>query len=171
LPQSLSVGLSYAATKKLRVGLDAEWINWKNAFDQMDISLANGTNPNINRMTGSNGNLQMIFPLKWENTIVLRTGGELDVSRNITLRIGYAFGSNPVPASTIFPLFPAIVEHHVTVGSSVKIAHAWTMNVAYEHAFQNCETSDPKNLIGSEYNNSTSSLKNDIFHVSFSRSF
>jgi len=167
LPQSLSAGLFFAASKKLRIGLDAEWINWKNAFDQMDISLANGTNPNINRMTGSEGSLQMAFPLKWDNSIMVRTGGEFDISPCITLRSGYAFGSNPVPSSTIFPLFPAIVEHHVTLGGAARLSHAWTINIAYEHAFKNSQTSDPKNLIGSEYNNSTSSLKNDIFHVSF----
>ena len=168
LPQSLSAGLSVAASTKLRIGLDAEWINWKNAFDQMDINLANGINPNINRMTGSEGNLQMVFPLKWKNTVVVRTGGEFDISRKLTVRTGYVFGSNPVPGSTLFPLFPAIVEHHVTFGGSIWISHACTVNLAYEHAFQNSESSDNKSLIGSEYDNSTSSLKNDIFHFSLS---
>ncbi|HET9826687.1 MAG TPA: outer membrane protein transport protein [Chitinophagaceae bacterium] len=168
LPQSLSVGIFFASSKKIRLGLDAEWITWKNAFDQMDISLANGTNSNINRMTASEGNIKMAFPLKWKNSIVVRTGGELDISRALTLRTGYAFGSNPVAGSTIFPVFPAIVEHHATIGGSLKVSHACIINAAYEHAFRNSETSDPKNLIGNEYNNSTSSIANDIFHLSLS---
>jgi long-chain fatty acid transport protein len=168
LPQSLSTGLFFAVTKKIRLAIDAEWINWKNAFDKMDISLTNGTNPNINKMTGANGNLEMAFPLNWKNTIVIRTGGEFDVAKKITLRGGYVYGSNPVPESTIFPAFPAIVKHHVTLGGSLKLSYLLSVNLAYEYAFKNNETCDGKSLIANEYNNSTSSLKNNIFHASLS---
>ena len=168
LPQSLSTGLFYAASKKIRLALDAEWINWKNAFDKMDIRLTNGTNPNISRMIGVDGNLAMAFPLNWKNTIVIRTGGEFDATKRITLRAGYVYGSNPVPESTIFPVFPAIVKHHVTLGTALKLSHLLSINLAYEYAFRNKETSAGKSLIANEYNNSTSSLKNSIFHASLS---
>ena len=168
LPQSLSTGVFFSVTKKIRLAVDAEWINWKNAFDRMDINLTNGTNPNINKMTGTNGNLEMAFPLNWKNTIVIRTGGEFDVARRFTVRAGYVYGSNPVPESTIFPVFPAIVKHHVTFGGTIKLSQAVNINLAYEYAFRNNETANAKSLIASEYNNSTSSLKNNIFHASLS---
>ncbi len=168
LPQSVSTGLFFAASGKIRLAVDAEWINWKNAFDKMDISLTNGTNQNISRITGANGNLEMAFPLNWKNTIVIRTGGEFDITKKITLRGGYVYGSNPVPESTIFPVFPAIVKHHVTLGSTVKLSRSLNINLAYEYAFRNSETCNGKSLIANEYNNSTSSLKNNIFHASLS---
>jgi long-chain fatty acid transport protein len=171
LPQSVSAGLSFSASKKLRIALDGEWINWANAFDKMDISLRNGTNTNINRMTGAEGNLQMAFPLNWKNTIVIRTGGELQVSKIVSIAAGYVYGSNPVPHATIFPVFPAVVVHHVTAGATAKLWPHAALNFGYEYAFRNNETADSKSLIGSEYDNSVSGLSNSIFHLSFSMMF
>jgi len=168
LPQSLAAGFSYSINKKLRVALDAEWINWKKAFNQMDISLSGGTNPNISRMMGTQGTIAMPFPLYWKNTMVVRTGAEYDATNKLTLRAGYAYGSNPVPPTTVFALFPAIVKHHITAGVSAKISKSWVFNAAYEHAMRNNETAAPDSYISDEYNNSTSGLANDIFHVSLS---
>lgn len=168
LPQSISAGLSFAPSRKWRLGLDAEWINWAKAFDQMDISLTGGTNPNINRMMGTEGNIDMAFPMYWKNTVVIRTGAEYDVSNAVVLRAGYAYGSNPVPSSTIFALFPAIVQHHATLGASVKLSNAFAINAAYEYAFKNSMKADANSLVGDEYNNSTSSLQNSIYHMSLS---
>jgi long-chain fatty acid transport protein len=168
LPQSVAIGTSWSASKKLRLGIDGEWINWKNAFDQMDISLSNGTNVNINKMMGMNGNMEMAFPMQWKNTVVIRTGIEYDVCSAITLRGGYAYGSNPVPSATLFPVFPAIVKDHITAGASVKISNNLHVNGAYEYAFRNNESVAGSSMIAHEYDYSESSLENRIFHISFS---
>ncbi|TWI95296.1 long-subunit fatty acid transport protein [Mucilaginibacter frigoritolerans] len=168
LPQSISGGFSYAASKKIRFGADVEWINWANAFSNLNINLTQGTNPNINRLLGTNGTIAIPFPLQWKNTIEIRTGGEVDVTQGITLRAGYIYGGNPVPANTVFPIFPAIVKHHLTLGGSVKLSSVVALNLAYEHAFNNDETASSASLIGSQYNNSTSSLATNVYHVSIS---
>ncbi|MBI5858398.1 MAG: outer membrane protein transport protein [Sphingobacteriales bacterium] len=169
LPQSLSAGIFFSPSQKIRLALDAEWINWEKAFKQMDISLSGGTNPNINRMLGAEGSFGMAFPMYWKNTIVIRTGAEITASKKLILRGGYVYGSNPVPASTLFPVFPAIVKHHITAGGSVKLTKSFIINAAYEHAFKNTETAAVKSNVANEYNNSTSRLRNDIFHFSVSR--
>lgn len=168
LPQSLSVGIFVSPGKKIKLALDAEWINWKKAFNQMDISLSGGTNPNISRMLGTEGSFGMLFPMYWKNTIVIRTGAEFVASKKVTFRGGYVYGSNPVPSSTLFPVFPAIVKHHITAGSSVKLTRSFIINAAYEYAFKNKETAAAKSLVANEYNNSTSGLSNNIFHFSMS---
>lgn len=168
LPQSLAAGILFSPAKKLRIAIDGEWINWKKAFDQMDISLDNGTNPNISKMVGTQGSIAMAFPMYWKNTIVLRTGVEYDVCKRVTLRTGYAYGSNPVPSTTIFPVFPAIVTDHFTAGISVKLSKTFALNGAYEYAFDKKEKAASGSYIASEYNNSTSGLENKIFHVSIS---
>jgi long-subunit fatty acid transport protein len=168
LPQSVAIGTSWSASKNLRLGIDGEWINWKKAFDQMDISLSNGTNVNINKMMGMNGNIKMAFPMQWKNTVVIRTGIEYDVCSAITLRGGYAYGSNPVPSATLFPVFPAIVKDHITAGASVKISNNLHVNGAYEYAFRNNESVAGSSMIAHEYDYSESSLENRIFHISFS---
>lgn len=168
LPQSIAAGFSFSPSDKFRIGLDAEWINWKNAFDKMDIKLEESTNPNINRMLGSDGSFGMAFPMYWKNTVVIRTGLEYDASKMITVRGGYAYGSNPVPATTVFPVFPAIVKHHVTAGGTANISKLFAINLAFEHAFKSNQTAVADSYIGNEYNNSNSGLKNSIFHLSLS---
>ncbi|MGZ3939370.1 MAG: OmpP1/FadL family transporter [Flavisolibacter sp.] len=168
LPQSLSAGVSFSPGKKFRLALDGEWINWKNAFDQMDISLTNGTNPNISTMLGSQGSMAMPFPMYWKNTVVIRSGIEYDPCQKLTLRAGYAYGSNPVPSTTLFPLFPAIVTDHVSAGFSVKATKSLVVNAAYEYAFEKQQKAAAESYIANEYDNSTSSLENQIFHLSIS---
>lgn len=168
LPQSVAAGLFVAPIKKLRLAVDAEWINWAKAFKQMDISLTNGTNTNISKMMGTNGSIAMAFPMLWKNTVVIRTGLEYDIVKDLVLRGGYVYGSNPVPSSTVFPVFPAVVKHHVTMGASYKMSKSIVVNAAYEHAFRNDQVADAKSYVASEYNNSISSLENNIFHVSLS---
>lgn len=168
LPQSISAGIAFAPSKKIRIGLDAEWINWKKAFNTMDIKLADGSNANINRMLGTPGTIEMAFPMYWENTVVIRTGAEFDATDKLGFRAGYAYGSNPVPETTIFPLFPAIVKHHVTAGGSFRFNKSLSVNIAYEYAFRNNKTAVANSYVANEYNNSTSGLKNSIFHASLS---
>jgi long-chain fatty acid transport protein len=110
----------------------------------------------------------MAFPLNWKNTIVLRTGAELAASSKLTLRAGYVYGSNPVPSTTVFPVFPAVVKHHVTAGASVKLSRSFRLNAAYEYAFRSNQKATANSYIAKEYNNSISSLENHIFHVSLS---
>jgi long-chain fatty acid transport protein len=167
LPQSLAGGVSVKATRKLLLSCDVEWTDWSHAFDQMDLAMTSGINPNINKMMGTTGDFNMAFPLQWKNSIVIRTGAEYKASSMITLRGGYVYGNNPVPAETVFPLFPAIVEHHFTLGSTVKVGSTTAINVAYEHAFKNSQQASVISHVGSQYDNSVSSLRNDIFHASF----
>ncbi len=168
LPQSLAAGLMYAPAKNWRLSLDAEWIDWKHSFDQMDISLTGGTNANISKMLGTNGSIAMAFPLYWRDAIVIRTGAEFDASKKVTLRGGYAYGENPVPASTLFPVFPAVVVHHISVGGTYTISSSVKLNAAYEFALNNKENAASVSYAGAQYNNSVSGLKNSIYHLSVS---
>lgn len=168
LPQSLAAGISFNINKSFRAGLDAEWINWANAFDKMRLTMSNGANSNINRMMGNDGDFKIDFPLKWKNSIVIRTGGEFDFSKKVTGRIGYAYGSNPVPASTIFPVFPAIIEHHLTAGMSFKLSEPIALNLAYEHGFKNELKATNPSLIAEEFSGSISGLRTSIYHISVS---
>ncbi len=168
LPQSLGLGVSYKATNALNFGLDLEWINWKNAFDYMNLSLSNGTNPNIQKMMGNNGSFDINFPMNWKDVILVKLGGEYDVNNDLTIRAGFAYGNNPVPSSTIFPVFPAIVESHVMLGAGYKLTGKLMLNAAYELGIDKKETADTPSVIANEYNGSTSELGTNLFHISLS---
>ena len=167
-PQSVGVGISYKPSETFNLGMDLEWMNWKNAFDKMSISLSNGTNPNIKRMMGNNGSFNIDFPMNWKDVILVKVGGEYNVNTELILRAGFAYGNNPVPTSTIFPVFPAIVENHVMVGAGYKLNKMFMLNAAYELGISKKETADNSSLVANEYNGSTSKLGTNLFHVSVS---
>ncbi len=166
-PQSVGFGGMFKLSDKARLGFDFEWINWENAFDKMAITLKNGSSTNINTMLGGSS-VTVDFPLNWEDSYNVRIGAEVDASDAFTFRLGGAFGSNPVANSTVFPVFPAIVENHFTAGVSYKLSPTFAVNAAYELAFNNEQKSLSQNLVAQEYNNSISELKENIFHLSFS---
>jgi len=166
IPQSIGLGVAYAAAKDLRLAVEAEWVNWKNAFDGMSLSLSNGANPNINTMMGNAGRFSINFPMSWKDSYCFRVGGEYDVTPLLTVRAGYAYGSNPVPETTVFPVFPAIVENHITAGLSYAISQPLVIHAAYELALNNKQTASGQSAVAREYNNSTSQLGENIFHIS-----
>jgi len=167
MPLSIGYGMSYQTSSKLNLALDVVWTNWANAFDHMEMTLSNGTNTNINTMLGSTG-FTYNFPLNWKNTITVKVGGEYQFTNRFTLRAGYDYNNNPVPASTLFPIFPAIVENHVTFGGSYLIGKKLTVNAAVESALSNKQTATNPSAIQSEFSGSVSGLKTTIFHLSFS---
>jgi len=78
------------------------------------------------------------------------------------LRAGFIHGQNPVPAKSVFAIFPAIVENHLTLGFGHKIGNI-QFDVAYAHAFNKTEKAvSTGHLIGSEYNGSVDQLSENL---------
>ncbi len=167
-PQVIGFGFAYTPSKEFTLSGDFEWQNWKSAFDKMTIDLSNGTNPNINKMMGNSGAFQMEFPMNWKDVIAIKLGAEYDVNKALTLRLGYSYNQNPVPETTVFPVFPAIVEHHLTFGGSYKLTELLTVHAAIETALNNAMDASSDNIIANEYKNSTSELGTFLAHLAFS---
>jgi long-chain fatty acid transport protein len=170
-PQSIGFGISYKPTEKFGLSADVEWLNWEDAFDKMTLKLSGGANPNINKMMGNNGSFNIDFPMNWENQILFKVGGEYNVTNELTLRLGFANGANPVPATTIFPVFPAVVETHLMVGISYKISDGIILHSAFETALNNSAKAAAQSLIANEYDNSASDLATTLFNIGFSYGF
>ncbi len=168
MPQSLGFGIEYKPSSVFNLGLDLEWINWKSAFDKMSLSLSNGTNPNIQKMMGNSGSFNIDFPMDWKDAVLIKVGGEYNVNNDLTVRAGFAYSNNPVPASTVFPVFPAIVESHVMLGAGYKINEYFMINAAYELGLSNKQTASNPSIIANEFNGSTSELGTNIFNLSVS---
>ena len=170
-PASFGFGVSYKATDCLLLAADVEYLMWENAFDKMTLKLKNGNNSNINKMMGNAGTFNIEFPMNWENSLMIKIGGEYSATKELTLRLGYAYNSNPVPQSTIFPIFPAVVENHVMAGASYKVSAPLTINAAFEMALNNSVTASNPSLIANEFDGSTSELSTWFMHVGVSYAF
>lgn len=165
LPQTIGLGMMMTITDGVRLSADFEYVGWEQAFDAMTLTMTNGDNANINRMLGTDGSLTLEFPLKWEDAMTLRAGVEWDVNPDLTVRAGGAFGTNPVAASTLFPVFPAIVEDHIMAGCSYRVIAPLMIHAAYEHAFNATRTAAASSLLAREYDGSVSQLSEDIFNI------
>ena len=166
-PQSIGFGIAYTPSDALKLSADIEWMNWANAYDKMTLKLSNGSSTNVNKMMGSSA-FNIDFPMNWKDVVLVKLGGEYSASKDLTLRLGYAFGSSPVPQTTIFPVFPAVVENHITAGASYRVSGAIILHAAYEMALNNSVTASSKSLIANEYNSSTSDLSTWLFHMGLS---
>ncbi len=106
-PQLATVGVAIRPVEWLLVAIDGQWINWS---DTMGKNLPKFTQP-----AGNN------FDMNWEDQFVLKAGVEwaCRLHHPLKLRLGYDYGKSPVDASNAYAsiLFPAIAEHHVTVGA------------------------------------------------------
>jgi long-chain fatty acid transport protein len=143
-PQEVSAGIGYKVLPNLKVGLDLRWINWSDADGYKQF--------------------------KWKDQTVIAVGGEYQVNPALKLRAGYNYGKSPIRSysglsgthtNTIpnlaqpFPDFnvqwfnligfPAITEHHITLGGSYQFTKNFAVDLAYAHAFEKKVESSGKN--------------------------
>lgn len=172
VPQKLAAGLAYKPTPKWTFGLDVEYIDWKNAFDNLPIQLSGGNNHNINLMINGNtedGTFDYKFPLNWKNVVNLKFGADYLLQEGVNLRAGYIHGANPVPSSTVFSIFPAIVEDHITLGGGYSFNDRFTLDVAWIYSLnKKINGSTTGHLIGNEYNGSVDQLQENLIVTSLS---
>jgi long-chain fatty acid transport protein len=154
-PQEVAAGIGYKVLPNLKVGLDLRWINWSDADGYKQF--------------------------KWKDQTVIAVGGEYQVNPALKLRAGYNYGKSPIRsysglsgtnANTIPSLaqpfpdfnvqwfnligFPAITEHHITLGGSYQFTKNFAVDLAYVHAFEKKVESSGRNV----YDRTTPSSEN-----------
>lgn len=129
-PASWGIGIGITPNSKTLIAVDITWVNWNDALDTVTIKNASDV-PGMDSID---------FRMDWKDQIVIAIGGAYDVTENLTVRVGYNYGENPVPNETLSPLFPAITEHHVTFGFGYKISKNMRIDGAWEHAFNKTVT-------------------------------
>lgn len=168
-PQKAGLGVAVTPTPALLLAADVTWINWADTMKEFKVELTGGDNDNINTLIGDDS-ITSAIPLDWENQIVVAVGGQYEIVKNLWGRLGYNYGRNPVPDTTVFPVFPAIVEHHATLGVGYR-HEFFEVNAAYEHAFANTQKAAADHDVASEYNDSESTLGESTAHLMLSFSF
>jgi long-chain fatty acid transport protein len=134
------------------VVLQVDWINWSDAFDDLPITLRNGSNADLNGFAGSS-TLQDTPPLDWRDRFVYRVGVEYAVTPQVTVRGGYAYGKSPVPDATLTPLTAAIMEHSLGVGVGYR-HRRFLVDFAYQYSLPAAQRVGQSALLSGEYSNS-----------------
>lgn len=127
-PEQYGAGLQLRPADRWVLAGDVRRFMWSDAIKQIDVK---GTNPD----KASPQTAPVVpFVFDWKDAWTYSVGAEFRATPALTLRGGYNYGQNPVPAFTLNPLFPAITEQHATVGAG----YTWggnTLNFAGERAF------------------------------------
>jgi len=134
-PQEVEFGVAYLPIRGLTLAADAKWINWSDAVKRPVLKLSSPDSAN------APGAIEVPFAMNWDDQWVFAIGAEYVINPVHTVRVGYNYGKNPVPDNYLNPLFPAIVEQHVTLGYGATMGK-WLFDVAYEHAFENSQTNN-----------------------------
>jgi long-chain fatty acid transport protein len=93
----------------------------------------------------------------WHDITAEKVGFDYKLSSKVTLRAGYNHSGLPFnPSQTFFNLLaPAVVQHHLSAGATLKLQGGKEINIAYQHAFHetvNGANSIPPNFGGGEAN-------------------
>jgi long-chain fatty acid transport protein len=137
-PMEFEGGIAVTPAKGLTVAFDVKWINWSAAIDMPKLKISSPDSQ------GVPAEMSIPFDMAWEDQWVYAIGVEYAFNAMNTFRAGYNYGKNPVPDNNLNPLFPAIVEHHLTLGYGLTFGQ-WGVNLAYEHAFENTQTNNNTN--------------------------
>ena len=127
LPMVLSFGTAYTGFERLIIDCDLRYF---------DYSAARGFYQSGFQANGA------VAGLGWNSVFGLALGAQYLLTDRFTVRTGYSYNGNPIPAaqSEFNVASPLIYQHIVSCGVSAKIASNVQANVAYSHAFQNSIT-------------------------------
>ncbi len=106
-PETYGVGLAWQATPEFMLAADVKHIGWKDSMKDFRLAA---------NVMGMGWNSFPPLPQNWKDQTVIMIGGQYMLRPGLALRFGYNHASNPVPDSTLNPLFPATIESHYTFG-------------------------------------------------------
>lgn len=136
-PQEFAIGIGVMPIQNLKLITDLRWIDWSDAKGYKDF--------------------------QWEDQWVIALGGEFKPIPKLALRAGWNYAKTPIrekdglqgyPVSSnnipnfdspfgdfniaFFNLigFPAITEHHLTLGIGYELTGSMSIDLAYKHAFE-----------------------------------
>ncbi|MHB1291360.1 MAG: OmpP1/FadL family transporter [Sulfuricella sp.] len=141
IPENYNIGIAVKATPKTTLAFDIQQINYSDVK-----SIANGVANSLasmpvsgfpvapNRLGESNGS-----GFKWRDQTVYKLGVEYQYQPDLVLRAGYNYGKMPIrddiDSVTFNILAPAVVEQHLTLGSTWTLQNKAELTVSYAHAF------------------------------------
>jgi long-chain fatty acid transport protein len=119
LPEIFSWGVAYKGIENALFDLDLRYIDYPNTqlFGQ----------------SSSSGGLG------WRGVFAVALGAQYKLTERMTVRGGYLFNTNPIPApQTLFNVqAPAITEHTLSLGASYDLTQNMTLSFAWTHGFDN----------------------------------
>ncbi len=114
LPQRITAGAAWDATKWLKLVGEVRWINYTQST----------LNATTIRLSGP-VDLGYPLPLGYQDQWAFIVGAEAKLSKNWILGLGYHYCTPAVPPANMFPMGSIIAQHHVTLGLRYETERWW----------------------------------------------
>ncbi|MGK0673613.1 MAG: outer membrane protein transport protein [Halothiobacillaceae bacterium] len=134
-PETYGIGVAWNATDKLMLAADIKHIGWSDSMKDFRLAVDIGMGWN-----------ESVMPQNWRDQTIYMMGGQYMITPSVALRAGYSYADNPVPDSTLNPLFPATIKSHYTLGVGWNIGKGHTLAASLAYAPQ-VEQTNP-NMFG-----------------------
>lgn len=125
-PMIVGGGLSYKPISPLTLALDVKWINY--SATQGVSSQGFQASPQGPFVRG----------FGWRDIWVVALGGQYQATEQLSLRLGYNYSENPIPArnTALNILSPVILTQHISAGLGYKLTPQIGVSLGYTHVFQ-----------------------------------
>lgn len=137
-PAMAGVGLAFRPTPAWLLVADVRAVFWQDVMENFALRFtASGAATN-----GPFGGRVLDATLfqRWDNQVVAQFGAAVRTAKNLTLRVGANFASNPIPDKYLNCLFPATIEKHVTAGFSYAVSERNAIDFSATHGFEVAKT-------------------------------
>jgi long-chain fatty acid transport protein len=130
IPANYGLGAAFKATPALTIAADVKRIEYS------DVSAVG--NPLSNLFAGNAFGSQNGPGFGWRDVTVFKIGASYDYSEQLTLRLGYSHGSQPIPdnQTLLNVLAPGVIQDHLSFGGTWKTVGGGELSLAYTHGFK-----------------------------------
>jgi long-chain fatty acid transport protein len=146
-PQSVGIGIRQQLGPCQAVSADLIWFGWSSAFDQFQLGLQDPSNPFFPQIDET-------IPLNWRDTLSVRIGFEREIAIGGTLRLGYVYHRNPIPAATLTPFIQGTLEHSLSIGYGWRWG-GWEIDAGYMYLFGEEQPVVDSQLLGGDFDSSS----------------
>ncbi|MEW6692881.1 MAG: outer membrane protein transport protein [Pseudomonadota bacterium] len=122
-PETYGIGVAWNATDKLMLAADIKHIGWADSMKDFRLAVDMGMGWN-----------ESVMPQNWDDQTIYMIGGQYMITPTVALRAGYNYADNPIPDSTLNPLFPATIKSHYTLGVGWNIGNGHTLAASLAYA-------------------------------------
>jgi len=118
-PSVLGVGAAFQMSDSVMLAADFKRLMWSDVMDSFKMSFV--ADDDVSNGSYAGTVLDVSLDQKWKDQNVFQLGATFTLSPALALRAGYNYAENPIPDQYMNPLFPAIIEHHLTGGLGYKL--------------------------------------------------
>ena len=117
-PMNIQGGIAVNVTKQLRLSADFQWVGWS-SYDKLAVDFKD---PNIEDLSS---------PRNYEDTYILRFGGEYAVTDELSILGGVYYDKNPVKPDYVNPSLPDSDRLGLSIGMDAKILDNFGVTGSY----------------------------------------